>query len=600
MKYLVIYRVYDENYKYEHFMDHGVYSHDDVEFMFVRAEEDDYRSRINMDKYDRFVYLDSTVYGPVYPRYVTDKRWVQYYEQVRAAMKVQMLGSHPVNRQGGTFINYPFIMTKTAMNLVRDQDDAAYRCVSLIQNKYDVGSMSGHLLSSIVADLSQVDELKINPYEVLFTDNRVQDAVQKWDPISYVLSNRDLYRSGLRDSTADWHYKQIGRQQIRLIYRDTGTRYLTVSFNCTPNSIGKQLNCLVTAIILGHYTARNVVLDYMYSQSDNSKIVAVQSILDIDKLNHRLYENGIRTKVISVADNSAYSNRLKAVPDSTIKDFTHGYTPDRYIEYMYELYHEDSEGVYIGSPLTSDEWHSNHPKFSTTFSTVINAIDAVPAISKTVDKAVDELKLTDYISIQLRLEDDMLEYMSSINEHTYGQSVADKYSKLIRLLGDKRPYVATHLDRGQHTYSYLLSDSPVITSRNCRQYTDKSCPEGRVIDSLLDFTICRRAALFIGTKWSRFSNYLHNYPGLRAIYLENMDIQDHYFSSKQSARSILIYCTVPILLAIDCIDQYTLKDNGTVLEADGTTNTVSKYRLNAGLHTIDISADYYDYSISVQ
>lgn len=598
MKYLVIYRIREKNYKYDHFMKNGVYTDDDVEFMFVN--DDDYRTKISMDKYDRFVYLDSTVYGPVYPKYVTDRKWVQYYERMRNDMRVNMLGSHPVNRNGGTWINYPFIMTKRGMELVNDTDDAAHRCVTLIQNRYDVGSMSGHLLSDIVKDLSQVNEYSVNPYEVLFTDTTVQDIVQKWDPISYVLTNRDLYRKGIRDTIADDHYKKIGRQERRLIYRDVGTRYMSVSFNCDKNnSLGKQLNCLVTAIILGHYTARNVVLDYMYTDySDTTKLIPIESIIDIDGLNRRLQENGIRTRVISVTGDDLYSVKLKTnVTNSIVKNFFHTYTPDRYIEYMHELAHEDSEGVHLGTINTDSKWFSKHQVFSTLFSTIVNCIDVTSSVKKIVNGTIDGLELKDHITIQLRLEDDMLEDRCAVNDNDYAQTTVDKYTKLVNLLKNEKVFVMTHLYRKQYTYRYLLSDSPVLTSKDCRKYSTIEYAEGREMDALVDYMISKSSALFIGTNRSRLAEYIHSTPDLNALYLEDIDVHDNYMSCK-SGDKLIVYNDTPALLNIDSLEQVEVKDNDTVLNGI-TSGTITKYKIGTGLHIISVSNEHYDYTVEV-
>lgn len=616
MKYLVIYRVYDKNEKYKYFVENGKYEHEDVEYLLT--DNDDFMSEVDVQKYDRFVYLDSTVDGPFYPKYLKNGQWIHYYEEMRSAEKVQMLGSHPVNNNEGIYITYPHIMTREAVQLLDFKETAPFRCMRVIAAGWDIGSMIGVTLADIVRNKSQIYEENVNKYEVLFTSTVSRSVTDEWDYLSYILSNKDLYKRGIStEESALQHYTSTGWKEKRPIRRDIGTRYLTVCLSDIGNkfhSLCDQLNCLVTAIIIGHYTRRAVVTDYLYTSHEARTTVPLNAVIDIDKLNSDLNRLGISTRVIVAASDTVYNNRLKSAPDSILKNCNSMYNGTDYLKYLYELYYEDSEGINIGIPLTDlNIDHAVYPKLKSMFSSIIQILSPTLIMNDVVSEVKKNMGLSDdYVALHLRLEDEILEYQSNINNNNYGVQMLQLYDRLMGILqksvSKDRLFIATGLGKRSNSYNFLLDDYSALSTKEFRKKLSIPYAEGTDMDSLLDYLISKESSLFIGTDSSTFSKYIKYSDGTAAIYLHDLyfDKDDRYCILKYENNSKIervtdsnsIRADGPSVLIIAVAVPITVRvqSNDKSIVISGTTSNTKV--LNPGLHTITVTnTGKYEWSI---
>lgn len=605
MKYLVLYRVYDKNYKYEHFVKYGQYQHPDIDYIYV----DEGGCTVDIDKYDRFVWLDSTVYGPHYPKYLEGTaQWVQYYERMREQSAVQVLGSHPVNDNRGIYIAYPHIMTRDAMRVLDLKESVEYRCLRLLNSGIDIGSMLQHTLAEIVENNYQIYEDRVDRYEVLFADCTRTKSVEKWNSLQYIVSNSDLYRQGLKEDDSIVHFRLAGRKEKRRISSPINDRYLTVCLADIGNvhhGICRQFNALAAAIVQGYYSRRHVVTDNIYADTDGKIAVLLNGLFDIDHLNHSLREMGIDCRVIVAATNSQYDAKLRSAPDSTIKNCVTLYQTD-HTKYLHELYSDTREGVNVGVTV------SDSPQFNAIILEIIKQLRPTAALRQIVDTVKSNIGLApQYLALHVRLEDDILQKHYSMKNYDYERTMRSAVTRLSSLLSKAVSksafFVATGLGKGTDCYNFLLSGlRNVTTTVNYRSALTIPYAVGNNMDALVDYLICRDSSLFIGTEKSSFSKYASS----DAIYIEHVVYapDDKYCILKCSCEvadcaSIHAKGESILVLAVAALTTVTIESHKKVsitvqsLGSSTATDYAGLCELSPGVHTLRVDSSDYTWKI---
>ena len=130
------------------------------------------------------------------------------------------------------------------------------------------------------------------------------------------------------------------------------------------------------------------------------------------------------------------------------------------------------------------------------------------------------LGLTNYSSIHLRLEDDLLKHVSKNNDPVKisNQLLKDYNKNMNEMFSPTDPiYLATHLCKAPHKLNAIpyelqakFNGIKFITSEEHWTHTIPYNIEGREIDAIVDLLICYDSDKFIGSKGSTFSQIISN------------------------------------------------------------------------------------------
>lgn len=600
MKTLCIYALHEYNLNVEFFIQNGIIEDPDIDFYFVvnnptlKLEVPKCtvinRENINMDfggwshvlftrkthhflyeKYDYFIFINSSVRGPFYPSWYKDKNWVKLFTD-KITPEVKLFGTMIC------FFDYkPHVQS---MMMVTDkvglQIGINHSIFSANEPKYDKGYIcshkeigystailqSGYNIGCMLKAYDGVDFRKASnkihmlgffgpysyfginphPYELIFskvsmgydifdgyhktiidkftnwTSNPQELKYEDFDWVYYLLKYPDLRNAGISTKTgASKHYEIHGKEENRLInqFKSTPNYYLIDLNPLTTSGLLNQFWSLINGILIGHYVGRNVVVENFYPDYNKIDKIPIEAIIDIDSLNCLIVELGLNTYVTTKVQGanwlpSRYYNPTKETFDQ------YGF-----INTLALLKSEAEKYLDIHDTFTDTMFKNNiDPEIKQLFIRLLTGLKFSWKVRQIIKYIKKILGLTSsYKVIHLRLEDDMIKYrpFQNINEYEYGMMVYNQYKEKINQHMNPSDIIllSTHLTKSPNLMNFTINDlskkySRVVINDQWRNVFPDFY-KGREIDALIDYLLSLDGIGFIGHHYSTFSQAIKYY-----------------------------------------------------------------------------------------
>ena len=291
------------------------------------------------------------------------------------------------------------------------------------------------------------------------------------------------------------------------------------------NGLCNQLMSISRGIILGIINNRDIIFNgFQLHYKDFDNLCSFEKIIDIEKLQKILNEKNIDIRVYARQDISGI--KLQIDNDLDINKTCTAYVSDIF-PILNNKINDDHEYLDIGCPISIKipieyehilYYIDNNIKFTHYFIELTNNIK-------------NKLKLSEYVSIHIRLEDDSINFMTEkSNKLTfeevniiYQNKYIEELEKL-KLLG-KKIYACTSLginkNKNNNFYNIIkkkyniIDKNDIIEEKSINLFDYLSLNKNnnnnnyREIYGIIDFLIAKESILFIGSDWSSFSIYIY-------------------------------------------------------------------------------------------
>jgi hypothetical protein len=277
-----------------------------------------------------------------------------------------------------------------------------------------------------------------------------------------------------------------------------------------------QLDSIIKSILLCKKYNRDLYINkFQANLNDNNSLCDINEILDIDKMNDYLNENNIKIKLLHSIDNNISQNveLLDNVDYNTIPSF----------DKLSHIIECNSHKMYlnIGNPVmmnvfdsscsdSADHYNlylrlSSNIKFHEKFYTLKNIIKT-------------QLKLENYISMHMRIEDDALIHFANC----YGLSIEDYNNKLISFYVDSinknkesRIYISSSMTYfcdsiNLNFYNNLLKNNTNLCDKK-NIIIDEYYLKNRELLAIIDLLIAYDGEKFFGCWISSYTQFINNY-----------------------------------------------------------------------------------------
>lgn len=292
--------------------------------------------------------------------------------------------------------------------------------------------------------------------------------------------------------------------------------------------LNHQLWCIVDALMIGHYTGRDIMVSGFYPDYNNDYKINLCNILDIDETNEELSYVGINSKLIP------YNSRITWIrskfPNPVFRqEFVKIPGKERFFGMIEKL---KTESEYYIDLYTSFVWplmtpYDHDPELSEQATKIFLALMPSSLIQLCVTQRLEELNIFSdekvYYSIHLRLEDDWVNHMTKIyklskhfgkEKETFSKEIFNEIIGYINMLDNNKIFVATGLGKDEHMNNYMLTElDKLFPNRICVSH-HKACDwdwifpgitNAREIEGYIDFLICLDSKKFISSFYSSFS-----------------------------------------------------------------------------------------------
>ena len=279
-----------------------------------------------------------------------------------------------------------------------------------------------------------------------------------------------------------------------------------------------QVYAFINAIMFGIRSNRHVYLLGFYPDYVKPYTIPCSRIFDFEEMNRRL-----TSYRITVNDGSLFSwDWPKANFDMKKSDnFEHCITLAQSDSRPY-IYLEDGFSCFLINYYTD---HDNRNLFKS----LLTSIRFTTPFNQVAADVKKSLNLTEYNSVHLRLEDDLiLLQQTPMSEAEYYMTRYQLYIQKIQTLFEsgKAIYISTGLGKTTNKYDYLLAELekrfPSIKFMNTKS---RGIPyEGREMTAIIDFILCSEGHNFIGFGVSTFSillGYILEAKGRRIDFVSN-------------------------------------------------------------------------------
>lgn len=292
--------------------------------------------------------------------------------------------------------------------------------------------------------------------------------------------------------------------------------------------LNHELWCIVTAIMIGDNTNRDIMVSGFYPDYNSDYKVDLNRIIDISKTNENFRKLGVKSKLVPFREN---------IPWVMTKDQNPVFKPDicglwgkerfyRVIEklnfeeqYMYINLYTTFVWPIMGTFGLDDELCERAIR-------IFLCIEPSTMVKLFVEQKMSELELGDnYYSLHMRLEDDWINHLTtwdgtSNKGKTFEELSENFYNEIIGLIDthmdmeDNKIFVATGLLKNENRNNNLLIDlekkypGKITYSSNSTENLAvcfplaKSCRE---IEGFIDFLICTKSKKCILSTHSSFS-----------------------------------------------------------------------------------------------
>lgn len=338
---------------------------------------------------------------------------------------------------------------------------------------------------------------------------------------------------------------------------DQSTKYFLVNLNPVNGSgLFNQMITLVNSIIVGNYTGRDIVIwGFCANYNDNHNTIPLHKVFDISHINSMLISYNLPVKIMDYEDfdHNIRWKRCAAVDlifDKTspttknnffgmieiLKDNKDKYLhPNRMFSlfdviYNKNIYLTDRNNKLIKSMIIPSQdqqlnINDNHQlcdymiKLS---NNILFDLKFHPSFYEIINFCKSIYSLDNYGSIHFRLEDDMIKSIVGDDQtkiKNYSEVIFSRY--LIEIKKIFKPndviYISTHLCKSNNYNNNKLYELKklypkiVFIETNLWRKEFPYIDEGREIDAIIDYLICRDSHSFICFEGSTFSNTLRDF-----------------------------------------------------------------------------------------
>lgn len=300
--------------------------------------------------------------------------------------------------------------------------------------------------------------------------------VPRLDWLSYLLAHPDLVEAGLLTKKAALdHYKRFGREEGRstdLLPKKEGV----VVFSLSSGGCGlmNQLISLASGMYIAHLLGRDFYCQGFYPQyNDNSRILPLAEIVDVETT-----ISCLRTRMTETEPKEGHSVNLASL------------LHDRktFLSFLKTLYDRDWPVLYIGCPF-----FYNLDEKDDLVMHVLSLVSKLTFTKTFTDLALIYQPKQPYVSVHLRLEDDMLAFLKSLGLSPI--QYISKFRKVLSSLPEEVPiFVASNLNKEKNVCNFVLQE----LQKTHQVFTSQSLGRGREIDALVDYLICLGGVSFVG------------------------------------------------------------------------------------------------------
>lgn len=277
-----------------------------------------------------------------------------------------------------------------------------------------------------------------------------------------------------------------------------------------------QIKTIVNAILLGHKYRRDIYIDnFQANCGDNGSLCDINIVLDLDKMNQFLNENNINIKILKTIDESVKEKieLLENIDYNSIQNIL--FITDIIENNLHKSYLNIGNPVSVSVDSTfgcsvldheSIYWKlSNNIKFHENFYNLKNKIK-------------DELKLNNYVSIHMRIEDDAIHFFSHcyrLTSDDYNDKLLNFYLKHVDENKERQIYITSAVpyfnnSRNQTFYNDLLKNNDNLYDKK-NIFIDEYYLKNRELLAIIDLLIAYDSEKFIGSFISSYSQNIQTY-----------------------------------------------------------------------------------------
>jgi hypothetical protein len=281
-----------------------------------------------------------------------------------------------------------------------------------------------------------------------------------------------------------------------------------------------QLKTIANGILLGIKYNRNIYIDKFQVDLKSGELCEINIILDIEKINIFL-KNILKTSI-----------RILTTIDQGIIDNLHNYClPDidykniqniSYINDNIEL-NQTMEIIYLDNIVSLDIYKSFNFIYDdysgdNLFTLIITNIQFDNAFYKIKDYVKQELNLTKFNSIHLRIEDDAINFFSmcyNLSIQDYNNKILSFYHDSIKILSKDKTYICSGMIDFDNTinndyYTNLMKNNNLLCDKK-NIIIDKFYLNNRELIAIIDLLIAYDSEIFVGSLISSFSSTISHY-----------------------------------------------------------------------------------------
>jgi hypothetical protein len=272
-----------------------------------------------------------------------------------------------------------------------------------------------------------------------------------------------------------------------------------------------QIQSIVKTFLLGIKYNRQIYIDNFQIDLNSGRLIDINEILDIDKMNNFYCENNINIKIHKYIDNNIIKelsgidyNKIPTM--SFINDFI-----DNNI---------NEKCIYLGNPVSLDitksfgyAWND----LTNLYYFLITNLFFKQIFYHVKDNIKNELKLTNYITCHLRIEDDAIKHFSHCYHLTldeYNKKLLDYYENKINN-EYKYIYICSGILDNSNSinlnyYNKLLQDNDKICDKR-NIIIPEMIKNNRELIAIVDLLIAFDSEEFMGCWISSFSQIINVY-----------------------------------------------------------------------------------------
>ena len=281
-----------------------------------------------------------------------------------------------------------------------------------------------------------------------------------------------------------------------------------------------QLQTIVKGILLAIKFNRNIYIDRFQIDLQNNNLCDIRDILDIEKINIFLQDIiKIPIKILDIINidiiNNLHNYRLPNIDYNNIAHYS-------YINDDIEL-NNKMEIIYLGNIVSLDLYKSFNYIYddysnNNLYYLIINNIKFNKIFYKIKDIIKEELKLTKFNSIHLRIEDDAIKYFSkcyNLSVEDYNIKILNFYNDNIKKLNQNNTYICSGILDFDNTinldyYKNIKNDNKLLCDKK-NIIIDNYYLDNRELIAIIDLLVAFDSDFFIGCHISSFSQVIKNY-----------------------------------------------------------------------------------------